>query len=386
MSVVLLIAGLVMFVGLVVVHELGHFLAARRSGVTVEEFGIGFPPRAYKKLIRSRRGDFILSLNWLPLGGFVRLKGEHDADNVPGSFGRAPLGAKIKIMLAGVGVNLLVAYILLAVLAVAGVPRLVDNQFSWPGDTRLSTSRVLIVSTEKGSPADAGGLKTGDRLVSVKPVGCSKPCAGLEIKNPASVRAVTEQLLREGNTKLEFIIESSGGQTRQITLTPRDQQTVAAAKAAGRDIGYLGLVPAQYALQRHTWSAPLVAAGLIKQFTVLTLKGLGSAVAALARGQGGQAGAQVAGPVGVFVILRDSTILGPLFIVFIIAIISLTLAIMNSLPVPALDGGRLFVMLAFRAARQRLTRRTEDLIHGAGFALLLLLLVLITVADVRRLS
>src|SRR4051812_6435128 len=112
MPLFLLILGLVLFVGLVVIHEFGHFLVARRNGVDVEEFGIGFPPTAWSRKIKSKKGDFKFSINWLPLGGFVRLKGEHDADKAPGSFGAASLPAKVKIMAAGVAMNLLAAFVL----------------------------------------------------------------------------------------------------------------------------------------------------------------------------------------------------------------------------------------------------------------------------------
>src|SRR3990167_8766177 len=98
MSILLLVLGLFLFVGLVVVHEFGHYLAARRNGVDVEEFGIGFPPRAYKKKLKNK---VLFTLNWLPLGGFVKLKGEHDADTVKGSYGAASLKNKTKILLAG---------------------------------------------------------------------------------------------------------------------------------------------------------------------------------------------------------------------------------------------------------------------------------------------
>src|SRR6266568_5072552 len=127
MTVLLLILGLVLFVGLVVVHEFGHFIMARRNGVEVEEFGIGFPPRA--KVLGKRNGT-IYTLNWLPLGGFVKLKGEHDSDTEPGTFGAASVLAKTKIMLAGVVMNLVTALVLLTMLAIAGLPVLInkDNQ------------------------------------------------------------------------------------------------------------------------------------------------------------------------------------------------------------------------------------------------------------------
>jgi len=146
----------------------------------------------------------------------------------------------------------------------------------------------------------------------------------------------------------------------------------------------LGISPAEYTLRRSTWSAPIVAGGLIKQFTELTFKGLGSAVANVFRGEGNKASEQVSGPVGIFFILKQGSLMGYQFILLIIAIISLTLAIMNVLPIPALDGGRLFVTLLYRAIRKPLTPRAEDLIHGTGFAALMLLFVLITVVDVKR--
>ncbi|HET7320201.1 MAG TPA: site-2 protease family protein, partial [Candidatus Saccharimonadales bacterium] len=133
MSVVLLVVGLILFIGLVVVHELGHFLVARRNGVVAEEFGIFFPPRLFKK---KMKGGWIFSINALPLGGFVKLKGEHDTDTEPGSFGAASLWAKSKIMAAGVVMNLLTALVLFMGLAWVGMPKLVCNQFSVPSDTR----------------------------------------------------------------------------------------------------------------------------------------------------------------------------------------------------------------------------------------------------------
>src|SRR5680860_1191041 len=103
-----------MFVGLVVVHEFGHFIAARRNGIEVEEFGIGFPPRA---MVLTKKKGTTFTLNWLPLGGFVKLKGEHDADTQKGSFGAASLLAKVKVMVAGVGMNLATAFVLFTILA-----------------------------------------------------------------------------------------------------------------------------------------------------------------------------------------------------------------------------------------------------------------------------
>ncbi|MEX1995624.1 MAG: site-2 protease family protein, partial [Candidatus Saccharimonadales bacterium] len=145
MQILLFILGLLLFMGLVIIHEWGHLLAARRNGVEVEEFGLGFPPRLIGKKLKS---GMLLSLNLLPLGGFVKLKGENDADERPGSFGAASLPAKAKIMLAGVTMNLLAGLALLTILALIGMPKILDQrtvgeeQFTVASDTRITHQQV----------------------------------------------------------------------------------------------------------------------------------------------------------------------------------------------------------------------------------------------------
>lgn len=163
----LLIFGLIMFIGLVVAHEFGHFIVARRNGVEVEEFGIGFPPAFWRKQIKSPKGDFELSLNALPLGGFVKLKGENDASKEKGSYGAANLLAKIKIMTAGVAMNLLVAYLILVFVALVGMPKLVDEQFTIQSDAKVVKQQLMVAYVEPGSPADRAGLRERDWITTV---------------------------------------------------------------------------------------------------------------------------------------------------------------------------------------------------------------------------
>lgn len=373
MWVLLLILGIFMFIGLVVLHEFGHFLAARKGGVEVEEFGIGFPPRAWGK---KTKGGFVFSLNWLPLGGFVKLKGEHDSDTEKGSFGAASTSAKVKIMLAGVGMNLLAAFVLLTVVAWAGMPQLIDNQFTVKSDAHISGNKVMIASVEKGTPAERAGLKQRDHLVSITSQ------AG-EVKQVSAAES------------LPVITKGFAGQNVAITIQ-RDGKTmvlhakllstavVAEAQKQGKSVGYLGISPGEYSLVRSTWSAPIVAAGVIKQFTVMTFQGLGTALNALFHGQGHKASEQVSGPVGIVVILKDSSLLGYQFVLMIVAIISLTLAIMNVLPIPALDGGRLFVTIVARMRGKPISQEMEERIYGYGFAALMILVVVITFVDVKR--
>jgi regulator of sigma E protease len=382
MGIFLLVVGLILFIGLVVVHELGHFWAARRGGVQVEEFGVFFPPRLCNH--RTKAGyDF--TVNLLPLGGFVKLKGEHDSDTGKGSYGAARTRTKVKIMLAGVFMNLVAALVLFTALAWLGMPKLIDNQFTVKSDTHVIKNTVLVSQIIDGSPAAHAGLQQRDQLVSIggKPVTTSDNLPGL-----------THQFAGKP-TLVKYIRD---GQTHTVKVTFLTRQVVAASQKTDNPKGYLGVEPAEYTLQRSTWSAPVVAVGLSAQLTVLTYQGLGHALAGLggifagaftgnhAARENAQttASSQVSGPVGIFVILKDGSLLGYQFMLLIIAVISLTLAIMNVLPIPALDGGRLFVMLISRLLRRQISRRAEEAIYGTGFAVLMLLIILITVVDVKR--
>ncbi len=390
MATVLLIIGILLFIGLVVIHEFGHFIAARRGGVDVEEFGIGFPPRAWKKRIKSEKGDYDFTLNWLPLGGFVRLKGESDSATELGSFGAAPLSTKVKIMVAGVLMNLLAAFVLFTLVAWAGMPRLpefaVPNQFTVASDERVVSEPrnqdvVLIARVVEGSPAEGAGIEAEDELVAINET---------EITSPADVLEVTE--VNAGEEVLVTIRQAENDETRKLVIQLND---------SGEE-GYLGVVPFSgqegFKVVRYTWSAPIVAVGSIGQFTQLTFVGLGNALSGFgqyltsfvtgdqdAREAGQtQATEQVTGPVGIFATLAAVSQEGVSLMLFIVALISLALAIMNILPIPALDGGRLFVTLFFRALKRPLDKSLEEKIHGTGFLLLMALFVLITIVDVRR--
>jgi regulator of sigma E protease len=393
MQILFFIFGIFLFAGLVLVHEFGHFIAARRNGVEVEEFGLGFPPRA---LSRKTKSGMILSLNWLPLGGFVKLKGEHDADKSKGSFGAASLAAKSRILLAGVTMNALVGILLLTALAVIGMPKLIDksldgqDQFTVASDTKITRQDVMVGYISPASPAQRAGLQSRDIIKSI-----SNGQTSHQVKTPEQLKAATEAF---GGQKVQLTIERKGHTVIKI-ITLRPKAEVLASRKTDDPKGYLGVVPNQLEIRRSTWSAPIVAVGFTKQLVVLTFKGLGHALAGLgsiiaggltgnkqAR-QNGQtaASSQVGGPVAIMAVLWGAGTLGIVFILMIIAIISLTLALMNILPLPALDGGRLFVTLTSRAILKRpLSRQAEELVHGTGMAVLLLLVALITIVDVKR--
>lgn len=378
MSILLLIIGLVLFIGLVVIHEFGHFVVARRNGVEAEEFGVGFPPRAWSKKIKGKNGKpgFVFSLNWLPIGGFVKLKGESDAATEPGTLGAAKAWPKAKIMLAGVVMNLLVAFGLLTILSWVGMPQLLDNQFTVKSDTKIARNDVLVGYVEPGSPADKAGLEPRYELLAIGSQGDMQ-----DIKHAKDLPSLTEKYAGQ---KVTIRYQQNGSGEKSTTLTLRDQQEVEASKKTDNPKGYLGLSPTEFTMTRSTWSAPIMAAGLIGQFTAATFQGLGTAISAVFQGDGSRAAEQVSGPVGIIVLLKDGSLLGYEFILMIIAIISLTLAIMNVLPIPALDGGRLFMVLLSRLFGKKMSQEMEERIVGASFVFLMFLIVLITIVDVRR--
>jgi regulator of sigma E protease len=387
MSIILLVVGILLFISLVVVHEFGHFIVSRRNGVEVEEFGIFFPPRLYK---RTTKAGWIFSINAIPLGGFVKLKGEHDSDSEPGTFGAASLWVKSKIMAAGVFMNLVAALALFTVIALIGMPKLVDNQFTVKSDTKIASQQVLISDVEPGSPAAKAGLRAQDQITGVALSGRSP----VGINRSDGLPKITKNFA--GKTAVVYYVRAGHNHEAQVTF--RTTADVAASKKTNNPKGYLGVVPSDFSLQRSTWSAPVVAVGLSAQLTTLTFQGLGHALGGLgsliagsftgnttAR-QHGQttASSQVAGPVGIFVIMKNGSLLGYQFMLFIIAYISLTLAIMNILPIPALDGGRLWITLIARGIKRPLSAKHEEIINAAGFAILIGLITVITVVDVKR--
>jgi len=383
---VLLILGLVLFIGLVVVHELGHFWVARRNGVKVEEFGIFFPPALWR---HKTKAGWDFTINLLPLGGFVKLKGEFDADKRPGSFGSATTRVKAKIMLAGVAVNLVTAVVMFMVLAWVGMPKIIDNQFTVPSDTKIVNQVTYVSFVEPKSPADTAGLLQQDKLLTI---------AGENQKAiPVGETALKDITKNLAGQKVTIIYERDGAiKTTHTTLLT--QKEVAKSKLTNNPKGYLGVSPLEQTTRRSTWSAPIVAVGLTGQFTQMTLKGLWQAL----QGLGGiiagavtgnttarqsaqtEAGSQVGGPIAIFFTLKSGSTLGFGFILMIIALISLTLAIMNVLPIPALDGGKLFVMLVARLLKKPLTEKVEGMVNSIGFMVLIGLIVLITIVDVKR--
>ncbi len=370
-----IIVGIIALTLLVVVHELGHAIAARRNGVVVEEFGIGFPPRAWSRKLKNK---VLFSINWLPLGGFVRLQGEHDEASKKGDYGAASFWVKTKILLAGVAINWITAAILLTILAITGLPKALPNQFVVQSDTKEVLQPVQLGTINANYPAAKAGLQTRDKIVRF---------AGQEVKTPEDLIALTRKY---AGKDVEVIYSRGGSESTAKVKLKKDGNVL------------LGASLVQLSETKATWSAPIVGFVVTGQLTIETFKGLGTMIGSLASGvvnqlspdanvrkQGSEEVAtvrdSVAGPVGIFGILFPAAQQSGLTqLTFLVAFISLGLAVMNVLPIPALDGGRWFTMAGFRLFKKKLTREREEKIQAVGFMVLMALVVLVTIADVGK--
>ena len=412
------IVGLLVLMVLVVVHELGHFIAARRNGVRVLEFGIGFPPKAiawvknpktkkWKKLPRKKwkepQDGLIFSLNWLPIGGFCQMDGESAADTRVGTFGRASFWAKTKILFAGVTMNWLLAIIIFTILAWTGMPNFLDGQFTIPSDTKTESIPVQIADVAEDSPASKADIKTGDFIIAVDGNNFLYASDITDYNSEHVGETVTYTILRGATTeciKLESCEDETCecfGQTeileKSVTLNPEGSEYL------------LGVtMHTSQSLSYSTWSAPIVGAGLTLQLTSETFKGVGIMLYNLVSGtaqlfspnaeirQDGQeaissVGDSVSGPVGIIGVLFPAfTAAGPTNLAFLAALISVSLACMNVLPIPALDGGRWLLIAIYKLRGKKLTKATEEKIVARAFIVLLALIFIVTILDIIRIA
>lgn len=366
-NMVTIIVVILLFASLVLLHEYGHFIVARRNGVGVEEFGFGFPPKLFGRV----RGGVLYSFNLLPLGGFVRLKGEDAADMSLGSFGAATLGVKAKILLAGVAMNLLTAFVLFYALAVTGLPGL-GQQFepSFLKPTYAQPRQLILADVEAGSPAAKAGLKRGDYVLSLD---------GQRVTTDKQLSAQT----RSNAGKAVTLEVKTGGATRMVPVTLRP---------ASAQRGFLGVVSQQvYKLRYDPLQAVAAAAYITGALLVATIVGVFQLIISIPTLIMGLFSATIpkqaeaaSGPIGIVFILKSISSLGWAYVLLFMANISVALAAFNALPLPALDGGRLFVSVIQRLTKRPWRPETEAKYHAIGFMALIALMVLISVYDLRK--
>lgn len=416
------IIGILILMLLVVAHEFGHFIMARRNGVTVKEFGIGFPPReiawvkkpveiekdgkkiTVEKWVKIPKKDWeksqeslVFSLNFLPIGGFCSMDGESDADTKKGTLGAASFWQKTKILFGGVLMNWLVAAVLLTVLAFTGMPQFIKGQFYLKNDAKVTGGGVSVVDVIEGSPAEKAGFMPGDQILAIADEQIMTPNDVTDYNSAHAGETVKYTVLRNGNPEIDDIqcIKApcgSGEQELDVKLNPAD-----AEYALGVQMSF------GQTFVRSTWSAPIVGIGTTLQLTGETFKSLGQLVWGLVSGvvsqfsfdssvrESGQAaigsaGDSVSGPVGIIGVMFPAFASSGLAnLTFLAALISVSLACMNVLPIPALDGGRWLMIAISRLRGKKLKKETEEKIVSTAFLIIIALAVLITILDIIKL-
>lgn len=341
---------------LILVHELGHFLAARRFGVGVEEFGLGFPPR----ILSVRRGGTRYSLNLIPLGGFVKIKGEHgESAEEPDSFAVQPAWKRAVILGSGVGMNFLLAIVLLSIGFSIGLPSVIDRDL--PSFATVRAVKIQIAEVLPDAPAATAGFMVGDTILAAD---------GQTLESIEQLQGYTD----EHRDQPIILTLERDGRSLTATATPR------VLDESGRGLLGIGLIrtgivryPVPYAL----WM------GL--RGTVLITGQIFAAVGQLLRSVVTGGGApDLTGPVGIAVITGQVAKLGLPYVLQFVAILSVNLAIINALPIPALDGGRLLFLGIEKVRGRAVDRKLESMVHNIGFVLLILLMLVVTYRDVIR--
>ncbi|MFC1790536.1 RIP metalloprotease [Patescibacteria group bacterium] len=362
---------------LILVHELGHFLVAKKFGIKVEEFGFGYPPRFWGKKV----GETIYSINWIPFGGFVRLFGEETAvkKEKERSFWFQKKRIRVAVIAAGVIANILLAWgSFTIVYSSTGIP--------------TKTDKIKIVGIAPGSVAEQVGLGVGDQIMGIRDLGGEDVYwqgeGSLEafIKNVGDKKGESISLIvgrPENNPCLGETAVPAGascqGERMIFSLTPRENP------AEGE--GPLGVVVSSFEMKKYPWwQMPYLSAieGAKETFgwVMLVFGGVGAMISNLVTS--GQVPQDLAGPIGILQVTSTVSRAGILAILQFVGILSANLAVVNILPIPALDGGKLFFLLVETITGRRQSAKFEQALQYLGMVLILALMVLITINDVRR--
>lgn len=359
---------ILVIVVLIVVHELGHFAAAKWMGMRVDEFGLGYPPRA---LVLGKKGGTLYTLNWLPFGGFVKIFGEDGApkgERDPQAFTSKPRLAQAFVLVAGVAMNLVLAYVLITSALVAGTPRAL-------APSEIGTARhaeLMVAGVLPGSPAAAAGLTAGDVVLGAQ--------NGHYTFAGADPAAFTKFVADGGRqTAIALTVKHENGKTETLFAQPTagiiaSEPTRA---ALGVEVAAIGIVPLSFG------AAIMQGASLTWEATKLTAAGLWHFFYGVFTFSADLS--QVSGPVGIAGAVGSASAQGVGDLFSIMALISINLALINLLPVPALDGGRLLFVIIESIIRRPIKPEVAQAVNAIGFIALILLMLVVTAHDIFRL-
>jgi len=343
---------------LVLVHELGHFVSAIKLGVDVEEFAIGFPP----KIFSWKRNGIRYSLNWIPMGGFVKIKGEQgEGLDDPRSFVNQPAWKKLIIVSAGVLMNFILAFVLLSAVFMAGFPQEITDDMA---NQNIRDKNVVILQVAKDSPAEKAGLEIGDKIIEVN---------GQTFDNYEAVY-----------TELEFL----RGEEVHLSVLKTDNQEITYNLKHEKLIGEEGEQSMLGIGITETGIVDYGFFGSIAQGFKVTISMISSIIQALyhliadliTRGKLAEG---FGGPVAVAVVTGQIVKLGFINLVYFAAVLSINLGVINFFPFPALDGGRALFILIQAITRKKLNEKVEAWIHNSGFIVLVTILLIVTLRDFR---
>lgn len=365
----ILVLGLLVFV-----HELGHFLVAKKAGMEVTEFGFGFPPRlvgAYRspggwKMVWGPHAPAdalgtVYSINLILLGGFVKIVGENaDAPDHPHSFNKKTFVARFATLAAGVVMNVVLAWVLISIGFASGVPTVVGEGSTVPRGATLSTPHMTIIEVRPTSPAAQGGLRMGDEITSVD----DQPFVAI----PELQQYIGS---RKGSTFTFGVRRGGEDVLLQVSSNANPPQGEGPTGIA------LGLVGS---LQYPWYKAPVVALQATGGQLWSIVKGLGQLVS------GGVSLNQLGGPVKIAQLTGQASELGFIYLLQFASFLSLNLAVLNALPIPALDGGRILFLVIEKIRRRAINPAVEQGVNAIGFLVLLLLMLVVTVNDFNGFS
>lgn len=360
---------------LVFVHEVGHFVVARRMGVKAEEFGFGFPPRLFgiykntagkwKFVFGSKEvqdaSDTIYSANWIPLGGFVKIKGENGENEDQDSFANKKIWQRASILSAGVTMNVLLAAVLISIGFMIGLPQALDGINK---RAEVSNKKIQIIQVLPDSPAASAGLKFGDTIKSIN-------------NNEFSSYSDLQNFVDENTGKeLEYkIVRGLEELSLQIIPEVLDE--------TGK--GGVGIAVTETGIVKYPWYIAVWEG--IKTTVILTwliLVAFYELLKGLILGNG--VSADIAGPVGIATMTGEAARMGLVYIIQFTALLSINLAIVNFLPIPALDGGRIIFLIVEKIKGRPVRKEVEAIMHNLGFILLMVLIVLVTFRDIMKIE
>jgi regulator of sigma E protease len=343
---------------LVLVHELGHFYAAKLMGMKIYEFGIGFPPKLWSK---TGKDGIIYSINAIPLGGFVNLRETESEASDPNSFVNKKPWKRAIVISAGVVMNFILCMFLLSVGYMFGLPQSVDQEALNSG--MVKDYKIQVVTVLDNMPAKAAGIEIGDVLKSVD---------GQDIKSVKDlVQYASEKIGQKANLT---VIHDKQEVTKEVQFADIGQGK------GGIGVGLVETGIVSYPVHLAIWHGVKLTFSLTVEF----VSAFANILKNLVIGQ--PIGVQVSGPVGIAVLTGQVAKLGIIYLLQFTALLSLNLAIINAIPFPAFDGGHILFIIIEKIRRKPVDKKIEGIIHTIGFSLLMLLIIVITFQDILRYS